>query len=74
MILGPHLVVGSEIVVMVDSEAVALEVAVVVDIGQVDPMVVVGAALMVVMVEVNLVVMEDMVLVVVWQLTGKSPI
>lgn len=74
MILGPHLVVGSEIVVMVDSEAVALEVAVVVDIGQVDPMVVAGAALMVVMVEVNLVVMEDMVLVVVWQLTGKSPI
>lgn len=74
MILGPHLVVGSEIVVMVDLEAVALEVAVVVDIGQVDPMVVAGAALMVVMVEVNLVVMEDMVLVVVWQLTGKSPI
>lgn len=74
MILGPHLVVGSEIVVMVDSEAVALEVEVVVDIGQVDPMVVAGAALMVVMVEVNLVVMEDMVLVVVWQLTGKSPI
>lgn len=74
MILGPRLVVGSEIVVMVDSEAVALEVEVVVDIGQVDPMVVAGAALMVVMVEVNLVVMEDMVLVVVWQLTGKSPI
>lgn len=74
MILGPHLVVGSEIVVMVDSEAVALEVEVVVDIGQVDPMVVAGAALMVVMVEVNLVAMEDMVLVVVWQLTGKSPI
>lgn len=74
MILGPHLVVGSEIVVMVDSEAVALEVEVVVDIGQVDPMVVAGAALMVVMVEVNLVVMEDMVLVVEWQLTGKSPI
>ena len=74
MILGPHLVVGSEIVVMVDSEAVALEVAVVVDTGQVDPMAVAGAALMVVMVEVNLVVMEDMELVVVWQLTGKSPI
>ena len=74
MILGPRLVVGSEIVVMVDSEAVALEVEVVVDIGQVDPMVVAGAALMVVMVEVNLVVMEDMELVVVWQLTGKSPI
>lgn len=73
MILGLHLVVGSEKVVMVDLEAVALVVAVVADIGQVAPMVA-GAVLMVVgMVEVNLVVMEDTVLVVVWGLTGKSP-
>ena len=72
MILGLHLVVGSEKVVMVDLEAVALVVAVVADIGQVAPMVA-GAVLMVVgMVEVNLVVMEDTVLVVVWGLTGKS--
>jgi hypothetical protein len=74
MVLGPHLVVGSEMA-MVDLEkvisvvAVAVVVAVVVVIGLVRPMV----AGTVLTVEVNLVVMEDMVLVVVWGPTGKTP-
>jgi hypothetical protein len=74
MVLGPHLVVGSEMA-MVDLEkvisvvAVAVAVAVVVVIGLVRPMV----AGTVLTVEVNLVVMEDMVLVVVWGPTGKTP-
>jgi hypothetical protein len=49
--------------------AVAVAVAVVVVIGLVRPMV----AGTVLTVEVNLVVMEDMVLVVVWGPTGKTP-
>jgi hypothetical protein len=49
---------------------VVVAVAAVVAIGQVRPMVVAGTVLTA---EVNLVVMEDMVLVVVWRPTGMSP-
>jgi hypothetical protein len=69
MVLGPHLVVGSEMAMVDLEKVVSVVVVAAVVIGQVRPMV----AGTVLTVEVNLVVMEDMVLVLVWGPTGKSP-
>lgn len=65
MIQGPHLVLGSGMDT-VDMEKVALVVVVVVVLIGLVGLMVAGGVLMVGTVGVNLVVMEDMVLVVVW--------
>lgn len=58
---------------MVDMEKVALVVVLVVVVIGLVGLMVAGGVLMVGTAEVNLVVMEDMVLVVEWHLTGKIP-